>query len=494
MHRAAQAALVPVLCLVLLSSASAARALVTPTPLQMTFLEWRMTAFVHFSITTFTGSQAGNQDPSRFAPDPQRLSPAQWCETAAAMGAPVAVLTAKHEAGYILWNTSEPIGRGFSIAESSTVAGRDLVAEFTSACRRVGVQPGLYFTTTDAYQTYRNISASVRRAAQLQQITELATGYGNISYFWFDHHAVESPADLWFAIDEVVRTHQPQAVVLGLDTGQIGGESGFAPYPFWYTCDTQDGSAHGRCLTNQSTGAPGGGGHFWKSWESDCSIYQGCHPWFWSAHAPVQSLAQSIGHWEATVGRGVEFIMNVPPNTTGLIDQGLGQATAAFGSEVLRRYGRYGRYQPTPPPSEASNGTQVGPRVTGTLHAGQTLVLPLLGVGKATHAHASTVESVAAAAAVDRIWVEEVDLATSGQRVAKYSLEYQPQAGGDWTAIALSPSTGGSTVGIRHVDVLSPALPGTAAAVRFTLLETLDGGGDSVTVALMAFATGASAS
>ena len=218
-----------------------------PSVRQQQFLDWKMTMFVHFSITTFTGSQEGTQDPSLFAPNPDTLNPKQWCETAKRMGAPVAVLTSKHEAGYIIWQTDEPIGRNFSIAESSTVPSRDLVDEFTRACREMGVQPGLYFTTTDAYQTSLNNSQDVFRKAQLQQIEELSTRYGEISYFWFDHHEVTSSADLWFDIDNLVREKQPGAVILGMDTSQVGGESGFSPYPWFYSCNTVDNTTHGRC-------------------------------------------------------------------------------------------------------------------------------------------------------------------------------------------------------------------------------------------------------
>ena len=37
-----------------------------------------MSAFVHFSITTYTGSQAGTQNASAFAPNPATLNVSQW--------------------------------------------------------------------------------------------------------------------------------------------------------------------------------------------------------------------------------------------------------------------------------------------------------------------------------------------------------------------------------------------------------------------------------
>ena len=437
--------------------AVSAASLAKPTAIQETFLDWRMTTFLHFSITTFTGSQTGNQDPSLFAPDPHKLNLTQWAEVAKNMGSPVAVLTSKHEAGYILWQTEEPIGAEFSIKRSKTVPTRDLVAEHVAACRKVGIKPGLYFTTTDAYQSAQNISAAARRAAQLQQITELTTKYGELAYLWFDHHAVQSSSDLWFAIDNIVRKNQPNAVVLGMDTSQVGGEGGFAPYPWWYPCDTVDGTEHGRCLNR--TGTPGG--KFWKSAESDCSIFGGCHPWF--CCGTVQTLAQSMGHWEATVGRGTEFIMNVPPNKTGVIDDQLVAATAAFGAEVERRYGSHG----SPLAKAGDDGTMVG-AASGTVAVGGA---PLVA------------RVAASATGVNRIWLSEDNLAGLGQRVSKYHLDYRllddsssssSSSSSSWVPIPLNTSTGGLTVGRRHIDVLSSPLrsgsgAGSAMEIRFTL-------------------------
>ena len=86
------------------------------------------------------------------------------------------------------------------------------------------------------------------------------------------------------------------------------------------------------------TGIPNG--TYFKAAESDCSIFGGCHPWF--CCGTVQTLEQSMAHWEGTVGRGSEFIMNVPPNKSGIVDELLVSSTSAFGNEVSRRYGQYG--------------------------------------------------------------------------------------------------------------------------------------------------------
>ena len=39
--------------------------------------------------------------------------------------------------------------------------------------------------------------------------------------------------------------------------------------------------------------------HHEQVWESDCSNYKGCHPWFFGGDDP-QSLALMMDHWEHT--------------------------------------------------------------------------------------------------------------------------------------------------------------------------------------------------
>lgn len=60
-------------------------------------------------------------------------------------------------------------------------------------------------------------------AYQKNQITELATEYGQIDYWWFDHHGSD-PTHVMF--DDIVTAHQPQAAMLGPDSWLTGEETG----------------------------------------------------------------------------------------------------------------------------------------------------------------------------------------------------------------------------------------------------------------------------
>eukprot|EP00961_Rhodomonas_salina_P203441 2745265-Rhodomonas_salina.2 len=78
---------------------------------------------------------------------------------------------------------------------------------------------------------------------------------------------------IYLEMGDLVRKFQPSAVVLGRDNSQTGGETGarfamglraryamhgtesgmtgYAGYPLWNTCDTQDGTERGNCALSQ---------------------------------------------------------------------------------------------------------------------------------------------------------------------------------------------------------------------------------------------------
>jgi alpha-L-fucosidase len=292
-----------------------------PSARQRDYIGWGLEMFVHFSITTFTGSQTGDQDPRAFAPDPKTLNVSQWVATAKALGAPVVALTAKHEAGFCIWPSNYS---NYTIAASPTVGHRDLVREFVDECHKQDILPGFYFTTgawcvrarslplaigsasharkdagdarccvledaslqqpcaqlrpparlTSFFIVRARVRACSRRVPsgpycragasagecdfeyQKNQITELATQYGDIAYWWFDHHNSDPVHEMY---DQVVAKYLPHAVRMGPDSWLTGEESGFAHYPLYYGCDTNDNTSYGRCLKPQAgSGSPTG--------------------------------------------------------------------------------------------------------------------------------------------------------------------------------------------------------------------------------------------
>ena len=125
--------------------------------------------------------------------------------------------------------------------------------------------------------------------------------------------------------------------MLGPDCWLTGQEKGFSTYPMWHGVDTTDNTTHGRPITADATnGNPHG--TWFKVWESDCSNYGGCHPWFFGGDNP-QPLARMMQHWESTYGLGHNYILNLPPSKDGIITPNMAASAAAFGVERHRRYG-----------------------------------------------------------------------------------------------------------------------------------------------------------
>ena len=83
-------------------------------------------------------------DASTFNPD--RLDTDQWLRTARSLGAKYAVLVAKHCSGFSLWPTK---AHGYNIGNSPYKDGKgDIVKEFVESCRKYGIKPGIYASTT----------------------------------------------------------------------------------------------------------------------------------------------------------------------------------------------------------------------------------------------------------------------------------------------------------------------------------------------------------
>lgn len=362
------------------------------------------------------------------------------------MGARVAALTSKHEKGFCLWPSKFS---NFTIAHSPTVGHRDLVREFTDECRKQGIKPGLYFTTTDTYNKDNPNKAEI----QLQQMTELTTNYGDdIAYFWFDHHTAG-----WKPIDDIVRKHQPQCAMLGPDCWLTGSEQGYSTYPMWHGVDTTDNTTHGRPIAADATnGNPHG--TWFKVWESDCSNYGGCHPWFFGGDNP-QPLSLMMDHWESTYGLGHNYILNLPPSKDGIITPKMAAAAGAFGLERHRRYGQGSSDPDTPSACELARAeSRLGQWSEDS--APQTELV--LALGKQ--------------AAIDRIFLSE-DVVHDGQLVGQYKVDACSGAtllacgsGQHWMPLINSSSTkGGQTIGTHHIDRVNV----TAAFVRLRLLQVL---------------------
>lgn len=138
----------------------------------------------------------------------------EWVRAAVAGGMKYAVLIAKHHDGFCLWDSTQ------TDFTSYRFCSRDLVAEFVAACRRHGIQVGIYYSLMDWRHPdgYRCLTEDDARARFLAYtrgcIDELCSNYGPLDIFWFDV-PYPLPPEQWEAEDIIagIRAKHPDILV-----------------------------------------------------------------------------------------------------------------------------------------------------------------------------------------------------------------------------------------------------------------------------------------
>jgi len=127
--------------------------------------------------------------------DPHRLDPAHWARLARLAGMKYVVFTAKHHAGFCLWDT-----RTTSFNVMNTPYAKDILRMVLDAFRKEGIATGLYFSPEDFDYFHRNGIPIGRLQHPLHfpannpglmaydkaQLRELLTQYGKIDILFID--------------------------------------------------------------------------------------------------------------------------------------------------------------------------------------------------------------------------------------------------------------------------------------------------------------------
>src|SRR5258705_3343682 len=141
-----------------------------PSPAQLAWQRDELALFLHFGVNTFTDREWGDgrEDPAIF--NPASLDARQWARAARAAGAHALILTAKHHDGFCLWPTRLT---PHSVARSPWRGGAGgLVPDFTDACKRHRLPPGLYLSPCDRHAAvYGDLPRYTR--FYFEQVTQL---------------------------------------------------------------------------------------------------------------------------------------------------------------------------------------------------------------------------------------------------------------------------------------------------------------------------------
>ena len=327
----------------------------------------KIIAIVHFGLNTFTDKEWGFGDvsPSLFNPsefDADRM--VGICKEAGIGGI---VLVCKHHDGFCLWPTKTtdynisktPFWRGTGNGERGTGngergTGRDYVKEMSGACRRAGVEFGVYVSPWDR----NNLHYGTEKYVEIyhNQIKELLGGaYGKVFEMWFDganggdgwyggskgKRNIGS-ADDYYRFPEVfkfVRALQPGVTIFAgesdlSDFRWPGNERGILDPDSRATIVSVGGFA------NRKYGNPGyrpqinsGSvmGRYFRACESDFPLRRG---WFWHASQTntVKNAAYLAKLYCGTVGNGGTMNIGIAPDRRGRIAPEDVRALKGFGA------------------------------------------------------------------------------------------------------------------------------------------------------------------
>ena len=333
----------------------------TPTERQLGWHELETTAFLHFTVNTFTGKEWGYGDE-----DPNIFQPAAFDADAivgalAGAGLRGVILTCKHHDGFCLWPTKTT---PHSVRSSSWRLGKgDVVRAVSDAARRHNLKFGIYVSPWDRNCVEYGRPEYIR--IYRRQLTELLNEYGPVFEVWHDganggdgfyggareKRIIDKNTYYdWPGTWELVRSLQPDAVIfsdVGPDIRWVGNERGIAGDPCWATYDpvgADGGPASPGNVRQQESPTGHRHGRKWLPAECDVSIRPG---WFWheNENSKVKTPAQLVDLYYQSVGRGANLLLNVPPNRDGLLQpedlaslRGFGEfRRATFGHNLAAR-------------------------------------------------------------------------------------------------------------------------------------------------------------
>jgi alpha-L-fucosidase len=295
----------------------------TPSPRQLAWQELEIIAFAHFGVNTFTNREWGNgkEDPKVF--NPAEFDARQWTKALKAGGVKMLILTAKHHDGFCLWPSAYT---DHSVKSSTWRDGKgDVVREVAEACRLEDLKFGVYLSPWDRHEKTYGDSPKYNQHF-VNQLYELLQNYGEVSEIWFDGACGEGPNGKRQEYDfpafiAVVRKCAPGAVIFsdaGPDVRWVGNEKGYAGETCWSTFDRSKvsiGKANTKYLNKGDPSGPD-----WVPAECDVSIRPG---WFYHPDQDdkVKSLEQLLDIYYGSVGRNGVLLLNVPPDTRGLIHE-----------------------------------------------------------------------------------------------------------------------------------------------------------------------------
>lgn len=295
------------------ATAYAAEPSTTRTAELARFESLRYGMFVEFGMPPFAGEWSFGKAMKKTLPEskiyaPPSIDADQWLATAKAAGMKYAVLTAKHNVGHCLWDSAFT---DYDVATSGNPT--DVVAEYVAACRRHGIEPGLYYNLGKdiAHRRDKKMSDDEYADFAMNQISELLTNYGPIYLIWLDGGANVSPAVHQRAYD-TVKSIQPDCLVV-LNQSHTDGQI-VARWP----TDVVTGERTLPPLEGHQPQKVHENKNYYLPMEVCTTTAAG---WFWQAGEKPRKLAKLLQVYSDATGRGANLLLGANVDLTGRIPQ-----------------------------------------------------------------------------------------------------------------------------------------------------------------------------
>ncbi len=270
--------------------------------------------------------------------NPDLFDARRWAKDIKDAGFKYVVLTTKHHEGFCMWDSKYT---DYKI--TNTAFGRDLVKEYADALHEAGIKVGFYYSLIDwhhpeyppgpNYPNVANIDSKtmcetrdMKKYAEYMrnQVRELLTNYGEISYLFFDYsykrfgNHTNMP---WLVLKgkEEWETDRLLAVIRECQPNILVNDRADVEQDVWTQAEQVQPDSW---MTNAETGER----YVWET----CQTFSGA----WGYHrdeytwkSPEMLLQILIN----TVSRGGNLLLNVGPNARGEFDERARHALTELG-------------------------------------------------------------------------------------------------------------------------------------------------------------------
>jgi len=289
--------------------------------MQEEFLKLKLGMFIHYNMATYKGVQwvAGYQSPADFNPGVETIDTDAWADAAVSAGMTYGVLTAKHVAGFCLWDSKYTT---YDVTHSDCPYKKDLVAQFIQSFKSRGLKVGLYYCWRHpGFDKGKNMgkfkvlppecdpathSTEEQITFQKKQIAELVEKYPDVFYLWND--ALD---------DKIMPAEEALAFIRSLRPDIIASSNWWR----WGRKGTPYLDIAVKELRHfpQDNRAPGE--TCWKLEQT----------WFWNEGARPKTAKQGIDLMATANNRNSNFLLNVGPDRNGRIAESSIKTLAEIG-------------------------------------------------------------------------------------------------------------------------------------------------------------------